>query len=178
VCILKPTRRGRTLQKGHFSLHGPILRTRSMWQFWALETLQKRLSNASVTLQKRSISGLHVLLDVFIHCGRFHGQGARRCGALLARVRVRLAAACATTNPGFISGGKSESGRNLARRQKRSRNGRAKGRTRVATLTNIAYRDLSPILETPCLKKNHMKNIPPQKNMGGDTLGGEENPPL
>ncbi len=57
-----------------------------MWQFWASETLQKRLSNASVTLQKRSTSGLHVLLDVFIHCGRFHGQGARRCGALLARV--------------------------------------------------------------------------------------------
>ena len=72
-----------------------------MWQFWASETLQKRLSNAPITLQKRSISGLHVLLDVFIHCGRFHGQGARRCGALLARVRVRLAAACATANPGF-----------------------------------------------------------------------------
>jgi hypothetical protein len=72
-----------------------------MWQFWASETLQKRLSNASITLQKRSTSGLHVLLDVFIHCGRFHGQWARRCGALLslARVRVRLAAACATANP-------------------------------------------------------------------------------
>ena len=72
-----------------------------MWQFWASETLQKRLSNASVTLQKRPTSGLHVLLDVFIHCGRFHGHWARRCGALLARVRVRLAAARATANPGF-----------------------------------------------------------------------------
>jgi hypothetical protein len=72
-----------------------------MWQSWASETLQKRLSNASVTLQKRSISGLHLLLDVLIHCGSFHGQCARRCGALLVRVRVRLAAACATANPGF-----------------------------------------------------------------------------
>ena len=89
------------MQKGGFSLPGPILPTRSMWQFWASETLQKRLSNASVTLQKRPTSGLHVLLDVFIHCGRFHGQWARRCGALLARVRVRLAAACATANPRF-----------------------------------------------------------------------------
>jgi hypothetical protein len=96
-----PSRRGRFLRKGHFSLLGPILPTRSMWQFRASETLQKRLSNASVTLQKRSTSGLYVLLDVFIHCGRFHGQWARRCGALLARVRVRLAAACATANPGF-----------------------------------------------------------------------------
>jgi hypothetical protein len=52
-------------------------------------------------LQKRSTIGLHVLLDVFIHCGRCHGQGTRRCGALLARVRVRVAAACATANPGF-----------------------------------------------------------------------------
>jgi hypothetical protein len=85
----------------HFSLPGPILPTRSMWQFWASETLQKRLSNASVTLQKRSTSGLHILLDVFVHCGGFHGQWARRCGALLARVRVRLAATCATANPGF-----------------------------------------------------------------------------
>jgi hypothetical protein len=72
-----------------------------MWQFWASETLQKRLSNASVTLQRRSTSGLHVLLDMFIYCGRFYGQGARRCGTLLARVRERLAAACATANPGF-----------------------------------------------------------------------------
>jgi hypothetical protein len=37
-----------------------------MWQFWASETLQKRLSNASVTLQKRCTSFLHALLDVFI----------------------------------------------------------------------------------------------------------------
>ena len=59
-----------------------------MWQFWASETLQKRLSNASVTLQKRSTRGLHLLLDVFIHCGTFHGQWARHCGALLVRVRV------------------------------------------------------------------------------------------
>ena len=36
---------------------------------------------------------LHLLLNVFIHCGTFHGQGARHCGALLARVRVCLAAA-------------------------------------------------------------------------------------
>ena len=39
---------------------------------------------------------VHVLLDVFIHCGRFHGQWARSCRALLrvlARVRVCLAAA-------------------------------------------------------------------------------------
>jgi hypothetical protein len=77
------------------------LPTRSVWQFWASETLQKRLSNASVTLQKRLTSGLHALLDMFIHCGRFHGQWTRRCGALLARVRVRLAAPCATANPGF-----------------------------------------------------------------------------
>jgi hypothetical protein len=59
------------------------------------------LRNASVTVQKRPTSGLHVLLDVSIHCGRFHGQWARRCGALLACVRVRLAAARATANPGF-----------------------------------------------------------------------------
>ena len=72
-----------------------------MWQFWTSETLQKGLSNASVTLQKRSPSGLQVLLDVFIHYGRFYGQWARRRGALLARVRVRLAAARATANPGF-----------------------------------------------------------------------------
>jgi hypothetical protein len=72
-----------------------------MWQFWASETLQERLSNASVTLQKRPTSGLQVLLDVSIHCWRFHGQGVRRCGALLSRVRVRLVAARATANPGF-----------------------------------------------------------------------------
>ena len=59
----------------------------------------KRLINALVTLQKRSTSGLHVLLDVFIHCGRFHGQGVRRCGALLARVRVRLAACVRPLTP-------------------------------------------------------------------------------
>jgi hypothetical protein len=66
-----------------------------MWQFWASEMLQERLSNASVTLQKRSTSSLNLFLYdiVFIHCGRFHGQWARRCGALLARVRVCLAAA-------------------------------------------------------------------------------------
>ena len=71
----------------------------------ASETLQKRLSNASVTLQKRSTRGLHLLLDVLIHYGRFHGQWERRCGALLARVRVCLARGqqqpCATANPGF-----------------------------------------------------------------------------
>jgi hypothetical protein len=72
---------------------GPRLATTSMRQFWASKTLQKRLSNASVTHQTRSTSILHVLLDVFIHCGRFHGQWATRCGALLARVRVCLAAA-------------------------------------------------------------------------------------
>jgi hypothetical protein len=60
-----------------------------MWQFWASETLQKQLSNASVTLQKRPTSGLHILPDVFIHCGSFHGQWTRRYGALLVRVRVR-----------------------------------------------------------------------------------------
>jgi hypothetical protein len=74
---------------------------RSMWQLRASETLQKRLSNASETLQERPTSGLHVLLGVFIHCGRFHGQWARCCGALRARVRVRVAAARATANPGF-----------------------------------------------------------------------------
>jgi hypothetical protein len=47
-----------------------------MRHFWASETLQKRFINASVTLQKRSTSDLYVLLDVFIHCGRFHGQWA------------------------------------------------------------------------------------------------------
>ena len=36
--------------------------------------LQKRLSNASVTLQKHFTSGPHVHLGVFIHCGGFHGQ--------------------------------------------------------------------------------------------------------
>ena len=72
-----------------------------MWQFWASERLQERLSNASVTLQERPTSGLQVLLDVSIHCGRFHGQLVRRCGALLARVRVRLVAARATANRGF-----------------------------------------------------------------------------
>jgi hypothetical protein len=80
-----------------------------MWQLWVSETLQKRLSNASVTLQKRPTNGLHVLLDVFIHFGRFHGQRARRCGALLARVRVCMVAlrACdryIMTPPGFTHG--------------------------------------------------------------------------
>jgi hypothetical protein len=77
----------------HFSLPRPIVPTRSIWQFWASETLQKRSSNASVMLQKCSTSGLHVLLDVFIHCGRFHGHWARRFGAPLACVWVCLAAA-------------------------------------------------------------------------------------
>jgi hypothetical protein len=53
-----------------------------MLQFGASETLQERFSNASVTLQKRSTSGKHVLLDVFIHCGRFHDQWARRVGTV------------------------------------------------------------------------------------------------
>jgi hypothetical protein len=51
--------------------------------------VEQRLINASVTLNQR----LFLLLDVFIHRGRFHGQRARGCGALLARVRVWLAAA-------------------------------------------------------------------------------------
>jgi hypothetical protein len=46
-----------------------------MWQFWVSETLQKRLSNASVTLQKRSTSILDVVLDVFIHVGGFMASG-------------------------------------------------------------------------------------------------------
>ena len=58
-----------------------------------LRNASQRLSNASVTLQKRSTHGLYLLIDVFIHFGRFHGQWARRCGALLARVRVCQAAA-------------------------------------------------------------------------------------
>jgi hypothetical protein len=60
---------------------------------------KKRSSNASVTLQKRSTSGLHLLLDVFIHYGGFHGQWARCCGALLARVRVCLAAPSTRVRP-------------------------------------------------------------------------------
>jgi hypothetical protein len=73
---------------------GPILPARPMRQFWASETLQEQLSDASVTLKKRvQISGLYLLLGVFIHHGRFHGQWAKSCGALLARVRVCLAAA-------------------------------------------------------------------------------------
>ena len=75
-----------------FSLPWPILPARSMWQFWASETLQKRSSNASVTLQQRLTSGLHIFLGVFIHRERFHGERARCYGALLARVRVYLAA--------------------------------------------------------------------------------------
>jgi hypothetical protein len=47
VCILKPTSRGRILQKCHISLPGPILPTRSMWKFWA----QKRFRNGRVTPQ-------------------------------------------------------------------------------------------------------------------------------
>jgi hypothetical protein len=39
--------------------------------------------------------------DIYDIFGGFFTQWARRCGALLARVRVRLAAACATANPGF-----------------------------------------------------------------------------
>jgi hypothetical protein len=91
--VQTPTRRSLSAERGGFSPPGPILPTRPMWQFWVSETLQKRLSNASVTLQKRSTSGLYLLLDVFIHCGSFHGKWARHCGALLARVRVCLAAA-------------------------------------------------------------------------------------
>jgi hypothetical protein len=74
------------LHKGHFSAASANTPTRPTWQFWASETLQKRLRNASVTLQKRSTSGLYILLGVFIHPGRFHGQRARCCGALVARV--------------------------------------------------------------------------------------------
>jgi hypothetical protein len=58
---------------------------KSTRQFWASETLQKRLSNASVTVQKRSTSRLHLLLDVLIYHGRFHGQWGRCCGAVLNR---------------------------------------------------------------------------------------------
>ena len=90
---LKLTRRGRKLQKGHFSLPGPILPSRSIWQLWASETLQKGLSNASETRQKRSTSRLHLLLDVFIYCRSFMAsKWARRCWALLARVWVCPAA--------------------------------------------------------------------------------------
>jgi hypothetical protein len=96
VCVLKLTRRGRVLLKGGFSLSGPILPTRSVCRFCASETLQKRSGDASVTLQKRSTSGLHRFLDVFIHHRRFHGQWARCCGALLARVRACLALPCAS----------------------------------------------------------------------------------
>ena len=86
--FLKRYRRGlkrRGYGKRGFSLPGPILPTRPMWQFWASETLQKQLINASATLQKRSTSGLYLLLDVYMHYGSFHGRWARRCGALLAR---------------------------------------------------------------------------------------------
>jgi hypothetical protein len=63
------------LQKWGFSLPGPIIAYEVYVAInWASETLQRRLSNASVTLQKRSTSGLHLLLDVFIHCGGFHGS--------------------------------------------------------------------------------------------------------
>jgi hypothetical protein len=95
--LKKPTRRGRVLMNEGFSLFGPILPTTSVWRFCASETLQQRSGNASVTLQKRSTSagtsGLHMFFDVFIHHRRFHGQWARCCGALLARVRACLAAA-------------------------------------------------------------------------------------
>ena len=95
ICVLKLTGRGRVLLKGGFSLSRPILPTGSVWRFCTSETLQKRSSNASVALQERSTSILHVLLDAFIHCWRFRGQWARRCGALLACVRIYLvAAAC------------------------------------------------------------------------------------
>jgi hypothetical protein len=65
-----------------------------MWQFWASEALQERLSNAALTLQKRLTSGPHILLDMFTHRDRFHGQWLRCCGALCSmRVRVCLAVA-------------------------------------------------------------------------------------
>ena len=53
-----------------------------------LRNASETVSNASVTLQQCSTSGLHLLLCVFIHRRRFHGQWARCSGALLARVRV------------------------------------------------------------------------------------------
>ena len=96
AAVLKLTRRGRFLQKGCFSMHGPILATRSMW---ASETLHNRLGNATVTLRTRSTSGLHLFLDVVIHHGRFHGQWARCCGAPLARVQVCLAGAVCDRSP-------------------------------------------------------------------------------
>jgi hypothetical protein len=74
-------------------MFGPILPTRSVWRFCASETLQERSGNASVTLQKRSTSGLHLFLGVFIHHRRFHGQWAWCCGAPLAHVWACLAAA-------------------------------------------------------------------------------------
>jgi hypothetical protein len=89
VCILNPTRRGRILQKSHSACAGQYCLLGLCDNYGP----QKRSSNASVTLQKRSSSGLHLLLGVFIHCGRFHGQWTRRCGALLVRARVCLAAA-------------------------------------------------------------------------------------
>jgi hypothetical protein len=49
-----------------------------MWQFWASEMLQKRLSNASVTVQNRSTDALHILLDVFVDHGlRYYVPGPR-----------------------------------------------------------------------------------------------------
>jgi hypothetical protein len=70
-----------------------------MWHFWASKTLQKRLSNASVTLLQRSISGLHIFLNVFVHRWGFHGQWVMCCGALLARLRVCLATAVSRVRP-------------------------------------------------------------------------------
>jgi hypothetical protein len=80
-----------------------ILPTMSMWQFWATETLQKRLSNASGMLQQRSTSGLHLLLDVLIYCGSFHGEWKALWGTTSACASVRAwQQPCATANPGPV----------------------------------------------------------------------------
>ena len=84
-------------QKAYFSHASAniLAPTRPMCQFWASETLQKHLRDASGTLRQRSTSHLHLLLGMFIRRGRFHGQLARWCGALLNLVRVRVGLAAA-----------------------------------------------------------------------------------
>ena len=50
---------------------------------------EQRHNNATKTLDERPTyqAWLDILLNVFIHCGRFHVEWAERCGAVLARVR-------------------------------------------------------------------------------------------
>jgi hypothetical protein len=98
---LKSARRGRFMQKRHFSPAIANIPTRPMWQFWTSEMLQKRLSNASVTLQQhRPAAYIFSSMCISIVGGRM----ASRQGVVEYFWHVRECAwqqLCATADPKF-----------------------------------------------------------------------------